>query len=310
MNMVKTTRGAGAISAAGTHPKGILALDIDGTLTGPDGAIGERTRRAVHAAGEHGWIVTIATGRSWAGAKPVAGQLELRIPIVTYNGALVLDSVSGKILHCLPLAPELVGEIVSALVELGLQPVVIEDLRNGERVFTGPEEYDGPHTQRWLKHMREINKLPVERLSYADLARVGHAVRVQVLDDEDHLRGVAELGVGREKEFRILGSPDMPGEAELIQFLHPSSTKADALTHLAGRFDLTLADVVAVGDGYNDIEMLTEAGFGVAMGNATEPVQAVAEIIIGHHLDEGLAAFIEDHLLHVDGVRDLYQFIE
>jgi hypothetical protein len=46
------------------------------------------------------------------------------------------------------------------------------------------------------------------------------------------------------------------------------------------------------------------------MGNATAPVQAEAELTIGHHLDEGLAAFIEERLLHVDGVRDLYQLVE
>jgi hydroxymethylpyrimidine pyrophosphatase-like HAD family hydrolase len=54
--------------------------------------------------------------------------------------------------------------------------------------------------------------------------------------------------------------------------------------------------------------MIAQAGFGVAMGNATERVQAEAELTIGHHLDEGLAAFIEERLLHVEAVTELKRF--
>jgi len=268
----------------GRRPQGILALDIDGTLTGAEGAIGERTQRAVHAAGESGWLVTIATGRSWSGTKPVADQLGLRIPVVTYNGALVRDSATGEILHYIPLPPEVVGTVVPALVERGLQPMVIEDIREGERTFTGPREFDGEHTAYWLKHIQDNFRTTVERVSYEQLARVGHAVRVLVFDEAQRLRGIEAISAGRESEFRTLVHEGFAGHPGWVEFLHPSSTKAYALDWLARQYGLTMADVVAVGDGINDLEMLTEAGFGVAMGNATEQVRAVAELTIGHHL--------------------------
>ncbi|CAN5776355.1 sugar-phosphatase [soil metagenome] len=289
-------------------PKGILALDIDGTLTGPDGDIGERTQQAVHAAGESGWLVTIATGRSWAGTKPVADQLALRVPLVTFNGALIRDSVTAEILHYIPLSPEIVGSVVPALVDLGLQPLVIEDICEGERLFTGPAEYDGEYTSAWLEHFRYVD-VQIERLSYEQLARIGHAVRITVVSETGHVRQIEDLARGREAEFRTLYYTELDDETGIVQILHPSSTKADALRWLARQYDLTMADVVAVGDGVNDLEMLAEAGFGVAMGNATERVQAEAEITIGHHMDEGLAHFIEERLLHVSGVSELNRLV-
>jgi hypothetical protein len=291
-------------AGASPPPKGILALDIDGTLTGPDGEIGERTRRAVHAARESGWLVTIATGRSWAGAKRAADFLELRLPLVTFNGALIRDSVTAEILHYIPLPPEIVGSVVPALVGLGLQPLVVEDIRHGERLFTGPPERDGEHTTRLLEHFRRVN-VTIERVSYEQLASIGHAVRITVIDDPERLRGLDEVVKGSETGFRALAYDDLTGPADMVQFLHPSGTKAAALRWLARQYGLTMADVVAVGDGINDVEMLAEAGFGVAMGNASARVRAEAEITIGHHLDEGLAAFIEEHLLHVAGVAEL-----
>lgn len=296
------------MSATHTHPKGILALDIDGTLTGPDGEIGERTRRAVHAAGESGWLVTIATGRSWAGTRRVADHLELRLPLVTFNGALIRDSITAEILHYIPLPPEIVGTVIPALVGLGLQPLVVEDIRQGERIFTGPAEHDGEHAARLLAHFRNVN-VTIERMPYERLASVGHAVRITVIDDPERLRRVEALDTGREDGFRALIYDDLTGAADMAQFLHPSGTKAIALEWLARQYGLTMEDVVAVGDGVNDVEMLTEAGFGVAMGNASERVRAVAEITIGHHMDEGLAAFIEEHLLHATGVPELNRLV-
>ena len=301
---VRATDGNGS----GRRPRGILALDIDGTLTGPGGEIGERTRRAVHAAGESGWLVTIATGRSWVGTKPVADYLELRLPLVTFNGALIRDSITAEILHYIPLSSEIVGSVVPALVDLGLQPLVIEDIRQGERLFTGPAEHDGEYTSAWLEHFRAVNT-KIERLPYEQLARIGHAVRITVVSDNSHVRQVDDLARGREAEFRTLYYTELDDETGIVQILHPSGTKADALRWLARQYGLTMADIVAVGDGVNDVEMLAEAGFGVAMGNASERVQAEAEIVIGHHLDEGLAEFIEEHLLHVDGVPELNQLV-
>src|SRR5690242_19999013 len=86
---------AGPLVPVPERPRGLLALDIDGTLLGPQGVLRERTRRAVHAAGEAGWLVTLATGRRWGATKPVADTVGLQVPLICFNGALVRDSATG-----------------------------------------------------------------------------------------------------------------------------------------------------------------------------------------------------------------------
>lgn len=279
------------------RPRGILALDIDGTLLGPGGHLGERTRRAVHAAGEAGWLVTLATGRRWDSTKPVADELGLRAPLIVFNGAVVRDSVSAEILHYNPLPHGATAPLVRALVGRGLQPVLYEDVHAGERLLTGPEEHDSPPLGRWLSGVGSEFGPIVRRLPYDELAEAGCVVRIVVYDAPERMVGIAGLAAELGLDYRTLLYEAAPGEALMVEFLHQHGTKAAAIAALAARYGLTLADVVAVGDGYNDLEMLEEAGLGVAMGQAPPAVRARADRTIGGHVDEGLASFIEEELL-------------
>lgn len=276
---------------------GLLALDIDGTLVGPDGDLGDRTLRAVNNAGEHGWLVTIATGRSWRGAHPVAERLDLRVPLVIFNGAVIRDSVTAEIVDYHPLAPQVSSALVDALRERDVQPIVVEDIRRGERMFAGPPENDSPQVRWWLDRLSERQGIEIVRVGYDELGTMGHAVRVMLYEPPERANAIARLVDELPLEYRVLPSDDGTREGRLIQFLHPSSNKATALSTLAHRYGMTMTDVVAVGDGINDIEMLAEAGYGVAMGNASDEVRDYADFTIGDHRDEGLADFIERQLL-------------
>lgn len=280
------------------RPYGLLALDIDGTLLGPGGHLGKRTRRAVHAAGEAGWLVTLATGRRWASTKEVADDLRLRVPLIVYNGALVRDSVTGETLLYNPLPHTVVAPLVTALVARGLQPVLYADVAESsasERLLTGPAEYDNPALVGWL------SVIPVQRLPYDELANVGTAVRILLEDRLERLQGIEALVEAQGLEYRTLLYAIEREGWQVAELLHPSSTKATAIAALAARYGLTMEQVVAVGDGYNDVEMLAEAAIGVAMGQAPPAVREHATLTIGHHTDEGLAAFIEEQLLARDG---------
>lgn len=287
-----------ALAPIPAHPHGILALDIDGTLLGPGGHLGDRTRRAVHAAGEAGWLVTLATGRRWDSTKPIADDLGLRVPLIVFNGAVVRDSVTAEILHYNPLPHEATAPLVRALVARDLQPVLYEDVHAGERLLTGPEERDSPVLHDWLAGIGSNESGPLlVRLPYDELADAGRVVRIVVYDAAARLAGIEGLAAELGLDYRTLLYEGGRHDALMAELLHPHGTKAAALAALAARYGLTLADVVAVGDGHNDLEMLAEAGLGVAMGQAPELVHAHADITIGGHADDGLAAFIEEALL-------------
>ncbi|HEX5504349.1 MAG TPA: HAD-IIB family hydrolase [Thermomicrobiales bacterium] len=293
--------GAGTMAPAPGRPRGILALDIDGTLLGPGGHLGERTRRAVHAAGAAGWLVTLATGRRWTSTKPVADDLGLRVPLIVFNGALVRDSVGGEILIYNPLPREVVAPLVDALLARGLPPVIYEDVQAGERMLAGPAELDNGAIGAWLARITTEYGPVLHRLSVAALREVGTATRLLIADAAERMRTIDRLAAELGLDYRTLLYPIEQDGMQVAELLHPSGTKAAALRALAARYGLTMADVVAVGDGHNDVEMLAEAGLGVAMGQAPPEVRAHAGHVIGRHVDEGLAAFIEDDLLGAPG---------
>jgi hydroxymethylpyrimidine pyrophosphatase-like HAD family hydrolase len=292
---------AGPLVPVPERPHGLLALDIDGTLLGPQGVLRERTRRAVHAAGEAGWLVTLATGRRWGATKPVADTVGLQVPLICFNGALVRDSMTGEILHYNPLPPAIVAPLIEALVARELQPVIYEDFPNGERLFAGPPEHDSPPINRWLSSINAEYGPIVERLPYDALAQLPGAVRILIFDTPARVREVEQLAGALPLDFRILYYPVERPDLLMAELLHPDGTKAVALAALAAHYGLTLAETIAVGDGHNDLEMLEEAGVGVAMGQAPPEVRARATLTIGGNVDDGLAEFIERELLSGTG---------
>ncbi len=283
------------------HPRGILALDIDGTLLGPGSVLADRTRRAVHAAGTAGWLVTLATGRRWGATKPVADALGLEAPLICFNGALIRDSISGEILHYNPLPTEAVSPLIHALTGRGLQPVLYEDFASDERLLTGPTTNDSPQIAHWLEGINDEYGPIVTRVPYEELARTPSATRIVVFDTIARVEWVGSLAEDLGLAARVLFYPVERHGALMAELLHPAGTKAVALAALAARYGLTMSEVIAVGDGHNDVEMLAEAGVGVAMGQSPPEVIAHATLTIGGHADDGLAAFIERDLLDGEG---------
>lgn len=279
------------------QPRGILALDIDGTLLGPGSVLAERTRNAVHAAGAAGWLVTLATGRRWGATKPVADALGLESPLICFNGAVIRDSITGEILHYNPLPPNTVAPLLRRLIAGKLQPVLYEDLDAGERILTGPAEFDSPHIALWLERIIRSYGSVVQRLPYDDLITIPDATRILLFDEIGRVNWVGSIAEELGLSTRVLFYPVEQEGALMAELLHPEGTKAVALAALANRYGLTMQDVIAVGDGHNDVEMLAEAGVGVAMGQAPAEVIAHATLTIGSHADDGLAAFIERELL-------------
>ena len=87
----------------------------------------------------------------------------------------------------------------------------------------------------------------------------------------------------------------------MVELVHPDCTNAIAIGSLAAHYGLTIAETIAVGDGPNDLEMIAEAGVGVAMGQGIPAVKDRAALTIGDHASDGLAEFIERELLEGTG---------
>jgi Cof subfamily protein (haloacid dehalogenase superfamily) len=275
-------RDAGDASPA--FPIGLIALDLDGTLVGDDLMLRERTKAAIKAAIERGAAVSIVTGRMATSALRFARELGIRDPIVAYQGALIRaipepgDDHLGRLLLHRPLAAAATREAIEWTRSIGLDPHV----NHLERFVI---RADDPRAEDYSSFLGG-RALVVDDL----IAWVKRPVsKVIAVADEpmDH----AVLDVARE---RFAGRAEVTiSHPRFLEFLRPGVSKGAAVRWLARRAGVPLANVLAIGDQFNDLEMIAVAGHGAAMPHAPQPVRAAARYIAPPLADEGVAEMIE-----------------
>jgi len=267
---------------------------VDGTLLTSRGTISPATRAALDRARARGLSLTLATGRRLATVQPQVDALGLTLPLILQSGAQIVDPSIGAALYSNPLSRERIAAVVRAAVEEGVQPILYEDRAVAQHLLTGPVERDSPSMGPYIAARPAL----VRRLSYDALAAVDGALQVAVIDTLPVAQRVAaRLQVAH---CRVLVSYSVGLDAYFLEVFHETCSKGEALRRLTAMLDIPLDAVVAVGDNYNDDEMLRAAGLGVAMANAEPEIRAIADKLVPSNDEDGIAALI-DELLAMSG---------
>jgi hypothetical protein len=265
-------------------PIRLVALDIDGTLVGDDLNIGPDTRAAIRAARKAGVVVSLVTGRMVSSAMRFARELELDSPVVGYQGALIREMPAegsdrlGRLLVHTPMPAAVAREIVTWTRQHGLDP----HLNHLERFIV---RADDPRADDYSLFMGSDPELA------DDLVRsIDHPITKILAAGEPPLP--TELApVARD---RFAGSAAVTiSHPRFLEFTAPGVSKGRAIRWLARRLRIPLGAVLAMGDQWNDIEMLAEVGHGTAMPTAPAEVLAVARYVAPPVGDEGVARMIE-----------------
>lgn len=275
-----------------SHPIKLIVIDIDGTLLDPQRLITPRTHAAIQAARQQGIIVTLATGRRYAGTAPIADELGIDIPLVLCDGAIIIEHPHRNILFSQLLDPALAQRAVEIFVRHNIQPVIHHIKAGVEEAWAGPHEFDTPWTQRYF----EIWPDNTRRLPHAMLCTgQPESLRVVAFAPLENIQrlslDVAELACS----WNIVPLGNY-GCSELV-VMNPACTKASGVKALAQHFGIPLEEVMALGDNNNDVDMLREVGWGVAMGQAEEHVKAAAHTITASNAEDGAALAIERYAL-------------
>jgi hydroxymethylpyrimidine pyrophosphatase-like HAD family hydrolase len=273
----------------------LLVLDIDGTILDPSDIITPIVRQAISDALEHGVEGVLATGRRLRTTLPIVQELGIRLPLVLYNGSLIWSTMERKPLHREAFSPEVLAPIIERSMAAGLPPVLLqgpsETTVDRVVVATGTFENgpNGSDLPSWYED-DELERLPMESLHLAP-----DVLKVNIFGTEEEVRAVSrelsDLGIAafHAGPFYWRGrGPQWTGIYHM-----PGASKASAVARLAADLGITMDDVVAVGDGDNDLELLEAAGIGVAMGNAPAFVQERANVVVRGHDEDGVAEAIE-----------------
>lgn len=285
---VATPPAAAFASPAPEFPIRLIALDIDGTLIGDDHDIGPRTLAAVAAAMERGVAVSLITGRMVSSAMRFARVLGLTGPVVGYQGGLIrampeLDSRRlGRLLLHTPIQPDVAREIVLWTRDHGLDPHV----NHLERFIL---RADDPGADDYSAFMGARAELVPDLLE-----AITHPV-TKVLAVGEPPVPVEAAPIAR---AQFEGRADVTiSHPRFLEFIAPGVSKGRAVRWLARRLRIPLAATLAIGDQWNDLEMLAEVGHGTAMPSAPAEVRAVARYVAPPLEDEGAAQIIEQLVL-------------
>lgn len=245
----------------------LVALDIDGTVVDHSGYLPPAIHAAVHRALAAGARVVLATGRAWQGTKLVFDALELPPgPAVSSNGAVLVQYPPAKVIRQVTFDPTDVIDRIVALAPNAL--IATEEVGVGYRVSSAfPEgELQG-----------DVEVVGLDALRSRPVPRV--IVRDPKSNGADFTRLAGRLGL-HDVSYYI-------GYSAWLDIAPEGVHKATGLAQICADLGIDPADVLALGDGRNDIEMLTWAGRGVAIGDAPAEVQAVADHVTGRFDDGG-----------------------
>ncbi len=247
----------------------MVALDIDGTLVDHEGVLPEEVRRSVRRVVDAGVPVVLTTGRSWEATRPVFDQLGLPAgPAVTSNGAVTVSFPPFQLERLVTFNPAAVIEKV--LREHPTAAIAAEVFGQGYRV-----------TKRFPDGDLSGD---IEHVSVDDLA-VCEATRIVVRDPAASAEEFIELA----ERIGLHGVNFFVGWTAWLDIAPEGVTKASALADVVAGLGCRAADVLAMGDGRNDIEMLSWAGRGVALGDGCAEARAAADHVTSAFADGGTA---------------------
>jgi Cof subfamily protein (haloacid dehalogenase superfamily) len=253
----------------------LVALDIDGTLLGPDDRVSARNKRAIRGLLELGVRVVLVTGRGVDLPSKLSRDLGLNLPIICCHGALTKDFHANRILNELPVPLVYAKPMVEYAEAHGLSIALYSDESfwrlEGSRIYM--DDMTGPHWREAKRFSDVLDRAPT-------FMRFLGAEAVAAMEREF---GDYPLSFRHEQWHDFVE----------CAVLNRDASKRNALARLCADFQILPDRVLAIGDSRNDVPMLRWAKIGIAMGNALPEVRESVRYVTGTNAEDGVALALE-----------------
>lgn len=263
----------------------MIVMDMDDTLLRDDHTISEENKKAIKEAQEKGIKVVLASGRPTYAMKATAKELELDkygSYVISFNGAVITDCKTNETVF----EQSLTKETAHKLYDLSVEHNVYIHTYVSDEIITAK-------SNKYTDIENSITGMPVKTMEDFKKAVKGNVIKVLMLENPEYLKKVEEtlksklsdtLNVTISKPF-------------FLEFMDKGINKASGIERLINKLGIKREEVIAIGDSYNDLEMIQYAGLGVCVENAPEDIKKHAAHITVSNMEHGVAKTIQEFIL-------------
>jgi hypothetical protein len=277
-----------AIAGARTEIK-LLVVDIDGTIAGESNEINQPVIQAIQAAQERGVSVAIATGRMYRSALRFHQVINSTLPLLAYQGAWIQDPTTEQLHRHWTVSTQTAHQLLDYFEQHQLRSLLSVHFYINDQLYVREIT---PETQIYSE------RSGIEAIAVGDLRQVLTNEPTKVLALSDDTDVIDQLLGNLRQQYTPAELYLTKSVATFFEATNPNVNKGTGVRYLAEELlGLQAANVMTVGDNFNDVEMLEYAGIGVAMGNAPAEVKAFAQWVAPTVEQDGAAAAIEEFVL-------------
>jgi len=274
-----------------SQPIRLVAIDVDGTLVNVRDEMTPATREALVRAGKAGIHVVLATGRRYGRTLHLFERLALRVPLIAASGALVKDPRDHRTLFRAEFPAPLLLETLGVIHRCGFEPVLCGDTyMQGFEFYHACRNVRSAELAEYLRLNPDDGRLWPEMLT-APPPEVFTGFIMGTRDEMLRMQATLHDALPERLATHVLRSPRYTGF--MCELAPAGVTKWSAILHLAEGWGIGAEEICAVGDDVNDIQMIRQAGLGIAMGNAVPEVKAAADRIAPCQEEDGLTTVVD-----------------
>lgn len=258
-----------------------IFIDLDGTLLKKDHSVSDFTVDVLQKLIQKNILVVLVSARPLSGIMPIAERTGLhRNPVASLNGAYIYNN--GKI-------------VFDAVIENSVAASVHEHLQNysSTPIYYHQDEWFAEKKNAHTDHEQRITSIPITIQPFISTCSVWQ----QKSSGPNKILVVANAPVIEEIQSNLKQQYSekltiCTSKPTFLEIMHGSASKLNAVKMISEQYKLKQEEIIAIGDNFNDVEMISYAGLGIAMGNAPEPVKAIADYVTDTNNNDGVAKAI------------------
>jgi len=265
----------------------LLILDIDGTIVTLGIKVSPRLIKTVKEVQKKGILVTLITGRMFRTSLPFVKQLNITLPIICYQGALIKNPLTQELLFHEPLPFDLAKQLIEIAKKEGVH---LNIYLNDVLYMTRPKI---PEAFEYLKIEKQNKKTNYRYINLATYKLPGSPTKLIMISNKKHIDRI-EKRLNRLFKNQITTTRGFPNFLDFLKF---GVSKGQGLRIVADYLGIKKKEIISIGDYYNDISMFQESGFPIAVKNAPSLVKKSALFVTDSVEKDGAAKAIEKFLL-------------